>query len=99
MLLISIVWTLNGLLFEYNTVPTLVTAATCSTYQFYSYEEIQLFSRGNGTFLNYLHGLNDVLDDIVEVLPFFMVTECGNWSLCTKTGLDSSSDKSGHISI
>ena len=94
MLLISIVWSLNGLLFEWNTMLTLVMAATCPTHQFYSYKEIQFFSRGNGMFLIHLHCLNDVLDDVVEVLSFFMVTECGNWSLCTKAGLDSLSDKS-----
>jgi len=42
----------------------------------------------------YLHCLNHVVDNIVEVFSFFMVTECGNRSLCTKVGLDSLSDKS-----
>lgn len=45
-------------------------------------------------FLIYLHCLNDVLDDIVEVSSFFMVTEHGNQSFCTKVSLDPLSGKS-----
>lgn len=94
MLLISILWSLNGILFERNTVLTLVTAATFSTHQFYSYKEIPFFSRGNGMFLIYLHCLHEVLDDVVEVFSFFMVSKYSKRSLYIQTGLDSLSEKS-----